>query len=544
MRNILNNFHEHSVKFNPRICDGWAKHEIKNNLQYLHDLLNCNKKSFPEGLEYINVVNCTPEKIVEVFTTLYKNDKRYVYDFARFDFSLVQINFEFEKQPIQIYFFMQFTDQHGITYIRDKPFYVKPVLADPLLSITEEGIFLPLNQTPMLTKAVGHFVYKNDILTEVRIHETTIHHTLKKLKKSENKQTQMRITCNAHYLFALEGYRKTFARFKCSPEIGFADKINTTNYPRDEWTIYSSAVASSNNPQMTDDKLVTIKEHNILLAVRNDELSKSAESVIGVFFYVLDFIPEFEDIQHLEDNIYWWHNLGKIIWGNEENAKTIMRKMGNHFETNATYIDEMAREVFRSQDMYIDNLFDYLEWGISNYDNFYNSPDVSPSSIYGKQLMVNRYLLKPLSENLNRCIYKLRSKYNRDNTINYKYVLKQLRTFLPPNLIPKTIYSCSNVTALISSTDSRLFKVGLDVVPQDNVRAVKQKRTSKALQNPKWQFHRSFVDVGCAFALSKHEPIGQDGLNVCANITPTGRLLPQTTVKDVMDEVAERTFIE
>lgn len=536
MRRIVNNFHETSVRFNPRFAGGFAKHDIAKGLSYIDMVMSCAQSSFPEKLVYENPEVCTPEKAFEVFNTIYKGDKKYIFDFARNDFYLAQLNFNYDGVRFPIYLYMPFTDDSGMIYIRDKPFYIKPVMADPLISVGADGLFLPLNQTKMTTRARSHFIYKEGRLLQVKVHETTIHHTLRDVQAKDNKEAKMRITCNAHYLFCKYGYRETFTHFNAVVEAGYADKINHNNFPKEDWVIYSSAAMDTNDPQLTDDG--DRKENKVLLAVRRSDITTDVESVVGAFFYILDFLPDVEDIAYLEDYPWWVIKMGKIILGNDSDHRLLVRKMGEHYKTIDTYIDAMAVNLMADNDIYINDIYEYLEWGISNYDAYRNRPEANQSTMYGKYLMINRYVFKPIREAIFLAIYELRQKKD-DSKITLREVQSKLRSRLRPDLITKINSNCPNVGAVISSTDSKLLKMALEIVPQDNMRTSKVKKTPKMLRNSKWQLDPSFIDAGGFSSMSKHEPVGKDTGNPCMNIGMDGKIHPQREHEELLRDVAE-----
>lgn len=540
MRRIVNKFHETSVRFNPRFTSGFAKHDISKSVQYIDTVMACAQQSFPPKLQYENPEICSPEKAFDVFNTDYKGDKKYIYDFARNDFYLIQLNFNYDGARFPIYLYMPYTDDAGVIYIRDKPFYIKPVMADPLISVSGDGLFLPLNQTKMTTRTKSHFVYKGAKLLQVKVHETTIHHTLREVQSKDNKEARMRITCNAHYLFTKDGYKGAFERFKAIVQAGYSNTINTQNYPSDDWVIYSSAAKDIDDVQLTDDGMR--KEHNVLLAVRKSDVNKDVESMVGAFFYILDLLPDVEDIEYLDDRAWWIVKMGKIILGNDGDHRILMRKMGEHYKTIDTYIDPMAISLMRDNDIYISDVYGYLEWGISNFDSYRNRPEANQSTMYGKYLMVNRYVFKPIREAIFLAIYELRQK--KVDKLTLRDIQTKLRSRLKPDLIMRINSNCPNVGAVISSTDSRLLKMGLEIVPQDNMRIKKVNKTPKMLRNPKWRWDRSFIDIGSFNSMSKNEPIGKDGGNPCINVGLDGKMHPQTQHEELLASVSYNTRID
>ena len=537
MRGIVDAFHETSVRFNPRFVNGYAKLDLARGINYVNSLMVCAQQSFPSKLLYEGLEICTPEKAFEVLTTQKRNDKRYIYDFARNDFYLIQLNFSFDGATFPIYMYMPHPEE--VIYIRDKPFYIKPVMADPLISVSADGLFIPLNQTRMTTRARSFFIYKDSKLLQVKIHETTIHHTLKSIQEKDNKEARQRITTNAHYLFTKEGYKEAFQRFKAVVQAGYSDTINSNNYPEEDWVIYSSAWADTKEPQITDYGEVNV-EHNVLLAVKKSTINPDVESVVGAFFYILDLLPNIDDIDYLDDPAWWVVKMGKIILGNDTDDRILVSKMGSHFKTIDTYIDAMAINLMRDNDIFITDIYGYLEWQICNFDQYRYRPEADQATMYGKYLMVNTYVFKPVREAIFNAIYEMRQK--SDSTkLTQREVENKLSRWLKIDICTHMNSNCPNVSAVMSSTDSRLLKIGLEIVPQDNMRTTKIKRTPKMLRNPKWKFDRSFIDAGSFSAMSKHEPIGKDGVNPCINIGLDGKIQPQAEFEEILSSVTKHT---
>lgn len=539
MRNIVNRVHRTTIRFNPRFAGGYAKLEVAKGLEYIDDIFRCANQSFPPGLLYENPEICSPEKTFAVFMErAKKNDRKFVYDFARTDVYLAQFNFSYNGTPIApIYLYLPYTNDAGMMTIRDKAFYIKPVVADPLISVSPDGLFLPLNQTKMTTRSKSHYVFKDNKLIQIKILDTTIHHTLREVQRKDNKEAKMRITTNAHYLFCKEGYKEAFLKyFNATVQAGFAEQINTTNYPKEDWIIYSS---------MEDDKFLQLtggeiwQPHKILLAVKRVDLDKSVESMVGAFFYILDLLPDVENPEFLEDTAWWSIKMGKIIMGVEEDHRTLMRKMLQHFSAIDSYIDPMAINLMRDNDIYITDMYDYLAWLVNNFDEQMNQPNASPSTMYGKYLMVNRYIFQGIREAIFKAVYELRQK-NADK-LSAKIIYTVLTGKLKPDLITKINNNFPNVSAVISSSESRLLKMGIEIVPQDNMRSSKQEKQPKMLQNPKWQWDTSYIDVGGFSSMSKNEPLGKDIGNPNMNVGLNGQIHEQEELSEALAEVRRNT---
>src|SRR5699024_8108276 len=97
-----------------------------------------------------------------------------------------------------------------------------------------------------------------------------------------------------------------------------------------------------------------------------------------------------------------------------------------------TYIDAMAVNLMADNDIYVNDIYEYLAWGISNYDAYRNRPEANQATMYDKYLTVNRYVFKPIREAIFLAIYELRQKKD-DSKLTLREVQSKLRSRLRPD---------------------------------------------------------------------------------------------------------------
>lgn len=420
--------------------------------------------------------------------------------------------------------------------INGKAFYIKPVVADPVISVTGNEIFVPLNSTPCSFFRSYYLTIENGELRNNAIYDGCFHHTLRSVQKQQNKLSKARITTNAHYLFAKYGLLEAFQKYcNCDLVIGTNETITNNTHSPTEWMVFES---TGRMPDYYRNKMY--RTHGVKIAVKLEDVTKEVCSMMTSVFYVLDMFPEdVGDVEYIKDWAWWALMMGKIIFGESEIPGNLVYKVKEHLAATDRYVDEMAIDNFRNEGILVDNMYDFLFYLIERFDTLITSKRASPSSMAGKRLTVRRYVLSSLIVNMFDLAFSLTDV--KANKLDINKITQLFGKHFQPRLITGINSGRPFVSAVTSPCDCRVLKITSEVLPQASARPKKPKLTESALRNPRWFLDSSMIDIGGATMLSKGEPIGLDKINPFASVGPGGVLQHNPKFKDIIDEIDEKT---
>lgn len=539
-RQYVNAVHETIPRFNHEVASGFARSRLEQADAYVDSVIRCAAAGYPEGLVYEGYSRVRPQDIFKYFSSdlkVKRGDKRYSWDFARNDMYLVRYHFSYKGERLKpMYLYLPFVNDCAMMYINGKAFYIKPVVADPVISVTGNEIFVPLNSTPCSFFRSYYMIIENGTLQHQAIYDGCFHHTLRTVQKQHNKLSQARITTNAHYLFVKYGLAEAFEKYcNCTIVVGNKDTVNLQTHPSDEWNIYES---TGQIPTYYRNK--AYRTHGVKIAVLKEDISKEAISMIASVFYVLDMFPdEVENPEYIKDWAWWALMMGKIIFGESEIPGNLVYKIKEHIAATDRYVDEMAMDNFRNEGILVDNMYDFLFYLIERFDTLITSKRVSPSSMAGKRLTVRRYVLSSIIVNMFDLAFSLADV--KANKLDIKKINQLFTQYFQPRLITGINSGRPYVSAVTSPCDCRVLKITSEVLPQANARNKKAKLTAAALRNPRWFLDSSMVDIGGATMLSKGEPLGLDKINPFATVGPGGVLKHNPKFLEITDEIAKKT---
>lgn len=154
-------------KFNERICEGIAVHDIGKAMRYIDDTAKSAAVGFPRQIEYAGMRRMSPEEHHrETFGQ--KDKKKRTFALATTDLYPVEMRFTYDagngtpKQSIKRMVYLPYVGQGGILRISGSKRVIHPVLADTVFTATATDLFvilaraaLRLNVTTMLSWRTG-----------------------------------------------------------------------------------------------------------------------------------------------------------------------------------------------------------------------------------------------------------------------------------------------------------------------------------------------------------------------------------------------------
>lgn len=536
---LMDQLHELAPEFNQDIVQGYAKPQLDQSKEYLDSILYCAQSGFPEGLEFKGSSYVRPQEEYDILTGGKNSTDRVFWDTTRVDVVMVKYHFTYldpngrDKTPKDLkpfFLFLPFVDECGMITIAGKKYHVKPVLVDPLLSVTGDEIFVPFNSTNITFYRTPYPIMIGSVKSKVYITHGIIHHQFKQLMNKQSKSKRWRITSNAHYLFCKYGVAETFSKYaKAEVIFGTEDTINTSTHPESEYTIYQSAATGTGRHKRNE-----FTHHGVRIAVPNTDVNSDVDALAAAFFYVLDHFPD--EIQDVGYQHYgWWMvRLGKIMFEEKLAEGSYYTKVMDHIASVDRYVDEMVVEQLQNERIWARDMYDFLFYLIQNFTRLIIERSDSVNSMYGKRLTVNRYVLSSFVENIFRMVFQL--SVNKGKAPTESQILGALARAFSTRRRTNLNASPQFVSVTQSSSDCRYFKITSEVVPQDHARPKGAKANRQQLRDDSLKLHVSLADVGCFAGMNKSEPIGRNRLNPCATLLPNGTVVEDPTLNELREK--------
>lgn len=520
-------------RFNRRVVEGWAVHEMQHVEAHVHRIFLAAAGDFPPELKYLGYERCTPAEEFAVITRKQNNPS--AHELARKDLYLVKYRFSFAGEELEPrYIYLPFVSDAGTLFINGSEFGIAPVLADKVMSVSPDEIFIPINRAKLKFRQVTHSFDASGQSQTVFVIWAEIYNRKQEVISLANKSPVRGKTTLAHYLFAKYGLRQTFMMFAdANIAVGDHTTITPELYPADQWVICSSKQIQ---PSGVSGRYYVGSD--LRVAIRADRFNFTTASMIGSLFYVVDrfpqrVLPEFIG-QDGEDRL-WKTLMGQLLFGSHVNEGKLVDDIENHLRSLDTYIDNEAKSDLMSDNVICDDLYQLMMYIIENYSNKVTKATQTVASMYDKRLMVRRYVLKDLSSAINTFMYKVKSFRSRPRPIDKNNVLTIMRTTLKMSLVTGMNRGHGEISSVSVPGDNKYFKVTSRVVPQTESSG---SRTKGETANSAGQLlHASIAEVGSVSTMSKSDPSGRDKINPYVHVSEDGMIVRNPDIADVLDRV-------
>jgi hypothetical protein len=213
-KRLFDCIHEEIPKFNPLIADGLAVHQVPYSEAFIDQIFACISKGFPAGLKYEGYSRCTPQEEYNEITNK-RGTKRYC-EISRSDIYLVKYMFSFNgKMLYPRYMYLPFVNASSSLSIRGSEYMVMPVLADRIVSVEYNSIFIVLNCAKLKFERVVHHYNSTLGVETVNVVYAPVHNEYRKRKGTDRPSLDAATTL-AHYLFCRFGAVQNVYRNRCS----------------------------------------------------------------------------------------------------------------------------------------------------------------------------------------------------------------------------------------------------------------------------------------------------------------------------------------
>ncbi len=529
---------EHTPRMNDMVVDGWAVHEMKSVEAHVDRIFRTAAEDFPPELRYLGYQRCTPYEEFNEITK--KQSSQASHELARSDLYLVKYRFSFQGEELEPrYLYLPFVSDAGTIYIRGSEFAIAPVLADKAISVGTDSIFIPLNRDKLTFERLTYSFLANGVDETVFVVWSEIYHRKTAAKAQAAKSMVRGRTTLAHYLFAKYGLHRTFAMFAdAAVVVGNEQTVTAENYPPHQWKICASRQFK---PKGVRDRMYVSSD--LRIAIPADKYNLITSSLIGGLFYIVDLFPQrvLPDYIGQEGEERLWKTLmGLLLFGSGGNEGRLVDDVDRHLASLDNYLDNESKSYLLDDDVVVDDLYQLLMYVIENFSSKVTQATSQVASMYDKRLMVRRYVLKDITNGINKFMFKVSSPKPRQRPLGKNDIVQMMRHSLKPTLVTAINRSAhGEVSSVAVPGDNKYFKVTSRVVPQVDSSGAKAK-TKATSSDPAKLLHASIAEVGSFSTMSKSEPTGRDKINPHVKLAPDGLVLRDPDKIDLLDAVQRK----
>lgn len=517
---------------NPDIANGIAVVQARDIEGYIERDLRASSEQFPEGLKYDKMRRCSP---MEEYKLLHqKKEKNYV-ELSESSMYLVELLFKHHEKPLpprQIY--LPFVEDAGIMHIRGTPYVVSPVIGDVAVSVTRGGLFAWLGLTKVQFYRINYHFYADGTTYGGQVAYSNLYHQSSKSKAAKVGKNSLRPTL-VHYMLCRMGVSEMFKRyFQCADiRVGYEDTVNAEVLDPGKWIICSSSGTGGKVRRAA--ALAEYTRSRLRVAIPKEGVTADQLDAMAALFYVIDTFPEQVLAEYVETPHMWQRLMGRIIFGDQVSEGERMILLREHLISIDGYVNYQSRRILHQDNIMVENLHEFFVWVIREMPALISTAPTEVASLYGKRLMVVRYLLKDLSQSIYLLMFRLRTQYNKKGRLSEKEINDAMRKGLLRDRITQANQQHAEVSTVSSPGDNKIFKITGSVVLQENTDSPGGKSGSSSLNDPSKFIHVSVIEHCSYAAMGKNEPTGRGRLNDCALTSSKGDLLRDEKYRPLLD---------
>lgn len=548
---LFDRIYRDTPKINERILNGLAVEHLQPRrvMDHIEKIIRCAQEQYPEGLEYVGCERCTPIEEYNVITRS-KNGKRgsnkRTFDLAESDVYLVRFKFRYNNQDLYPqYLYLPFVRPGGLMYISGKLWSISPVLADKLFSIDDVSVFIPMPRGKVTFYQTAHSFNVDGSRVSSKVVYSPLHNKSAKKGKSASSTTIVlgRVhTTMMHYLLCKYGFEGTFKRYT-NATIKVMDESEATvdRFPAEDWVICKS---SKVKPIGVRNRQYQSIASRIALVLPRVQFTELVRQMIAGFYYVVDHFPDAMSAEYItsgSDPSWQWRVLmGYILWGDEPTKGKLVEDVEAHLKSLDGYVDFEVRRMMRDQGVYCNDIYDLFVYIIENMNEMLLSNSNQVSSMYGKQLMVLRYVLSDINNEMFQFLFKITS--NNKKAVTKESLESIMSDYFKPKLIFRITSGTSHgeVSSVACPGDNKFFKV-TSVLVQQSETAGKGKSHDTKPVDASLYLDASQAEVGSYCVLPKSNPFGRNRINPYLMDDPvTGDIIRNPKFVELLDGVQRR----
>ncbi len=549
--------HEDAPKINKAVVDGIAYHDVRMSKQYIEKIIRCAEQQYPSGLVFVGSKRCDPYEEYRIVTHNPKKNKKSnnrVFDLAHSSVVLYRYDFTYHGEPLDPqYLYLPYVKKGGLIDIGGKQFSISPVLADRLFSVGINDIFIPMPRGKVTFNyevhsfAIGGRPLENgQVVDALRVSKPVAWSLLHNRSARKNKQARSTMihlnrvnSTLMHYLLCKHGFEETFRRYGDTEVLVMADSEATLEkYPEDKWVICRSTKMrpAASKVQARDYWQIASK---VSLVIPIEKFTPMVQYMVSGFYYIVDHLPDSMEVDYVHMSWQWKVLLGYILFGDESSQGKLVEDVETHLKSLDGYVDLDVTENLRQEGIDCHDIYDLFGYIIENMPTMLQNNSGKVGSMYDKQLMVLRYVLKDINNAVFEFLFKL--------TSNSKKVMtrQEINKLLAAHFRVRQILRLNSgkghgeISSVSCPNDNMFFKITSNVVHQSDTAGKGKGRETKPLDET-MHLDASFAEAGGYGVLPKSSPIGNNRLNIHIALGPYNRIVRKEKFVELIEGVQER----
>jgi hypothetical protein len=344
-------------------------------------------------------------------------------------------------------------------------------------------------------------------------------------------------TCAAHYLFCKYGFTQTFQKYaNCTPVVGYED-ISPENYPPDQWVICESFCAAFKTKPKGAQR-GPYKQTRIRVAIRQNEFSAMAKSLVAGFFYVVDYFPGRIVPEYVDRTNVWKVLMGLILFTDAYSEGKLQDDIDKHLRSLDRYIDRLIEVKLKEIGYDVPDVYQLFAIVIENITMWMLKSEDTINSMYNKELSVLYDVLYDITTSIFETLFKLRAVTNKELTA--QEVVKIMNKHFRVRGIFSIIKQRKGVSPVSSSGDNKYFKITSVLVAQSSGSGGGGRREKKSVDDPQFRLHASVAEVGSLIFLPKPDPSGHGRINPWVKVDANANIVRNEDLRTLIDDVQER----
>lgn len=546
---LFDRIYQEVPKINERLLNGLAVEHLKPErvMDHIVKIISCAQEQYPEGLVLEDCVRCSPIEEYNVITRgrgSKRGSNKRTFDLAKSDVYMVKFLFRYKGEPLYPqYLYLPAVRDGGLMYVSGKLWSISPVLADKLFSIDDASVFIPMPRGKVTFYQTPHSFVADGQRVSDKVVYSALHNSARRGKGATSTSIHLgRVhTTMMHYLLCKYGFDGTFKRYADTKVLVMHKSEATADkYPPEDWIVCTSSMIKPIGVRIRNYLPIA---SNIALVIPRVKFTPLVKSMVAGFYYVVDHFPDSMEVDYVtgaNDTWQWKVLMGYVLWGDEPTKGKLVEDVEAHLKSLDGYVDFEVRRTMREQGLRCNDIYDLFVYIIENMGEMLMSNSNNVSSMYGKQLMILRYVLSDINNEMFQFLFKITS--NSKKAVTKESIEGILSDYFKPKLIFRITSGKGHgeVSSVSCPGDNKFFKITSVLVQQSETAGKGKNRDTKPVDRSLY-LDASQAEVGSYCVLPKSNPFGRNRINPFLQDDPnTGDIIRNPAFVEMLDDVNRR----